>query len=323
MTEASEAPVGAQRFAGSNMPDLGKGKAADAAAGPGGPAGAPVAGPGGTPSGTPSGTPAAGGAGGFVTEIGSEAEFAALVRQSTTVPVLVDLWATWCGPCQQLSPVLEKLAGEYGGRFLLAKVDVDANPGIAAAFQVQSVPTVMALVGGQAMPLFQGAAPEAQIRQVLDALLQAAAQQGVAGTVDPAGAAPAEPPLPPLHQEAFDAIERGDLAAAQAAYTKALAEAPGDAAAKAGLAQVELLLRLEANDGGPKVGLDAVLAAADAAVAGGDPADGFARLIAALRGAAPDDKEKLRLRLLDLFEVVGAGDPAVAKARRDLASALF
>jgi putative thioredoxin len=263
-----------------------------------------------------------------VVEVTSESEFAALVQQSTSVPIVVDLWATWCGPCKQLSPILEKLAGEYGGRFILAKVDVDANRSIAQAFQVQSVPTVVAIVGGRPAPLFQGSAPENQVRAVIEALLAEAAKLGVSGTADPSGALP-EPQLPPLHQEAFDAIERGDLDAAKAAYVKALAEAPADAAAKAGLAQVELLQRLQVAEGAPAGeeaadgGLAGVMAAADAAVAMGQPAEGFAQLLAALRAAGPEDKETLRLRLLDLFEVVGASDPSVAKARRELASALF
>jgi putative thioredoxin len=153
----------------------------------------------------------------FVTEV---------VDRSQTVPVVLDFWATWCEPCKQLSPVLERLAEEFGGRFLLATVDVDANPQLGQAFQIQSIPTVFAVLKGQPIPLFQGAQPEAQVRAVLTELLRVAAANGVTGTVDvgadvadPEGDLdPAEEPLPPLHQAAYDAIETGDYAAAVSAY---------------------------------------------------------------------------------------------------------
>jgi putative thioredoxin len=149
--------------------------------------------------------------------------------------------------------------------------------------------------------------------------------------VDPANDTVPETPVPPLHQEAYNAMERNDLDAAAKAFEAALTEAPGDKEAKAGLAQVQLLRRLDAEGKtdaiaaaeAPGAGVDAQLAAADAQIAAGEPAAAFARLIKALRSAEPEDKETIRVRLLDLFEVVGADDPAVAKARRDLAAALF
>ena len=113
-----------------------------------------------------------------VTDATFEAE---VLTRSLTVPVVIDLWAEWCGPCKQLSPILEKLAREYDGRILLAKVDVDANPQLSAAFQVQSIPSVFAVVKGQPVPLFQGAIPEPQVRQVIDQLLEVAATNGVSG----------------------------------------------------------------------------------------------------------------------------------------------
>src|SRR4051794_26268121 len=149
----------------------------------------------------------------------TDATFVAeVVDRSSTVPVVIDFWATWCEPCKQLSPVLERLAAEFGGRFLLATVDVDANPQLAHAFQVQSIPTVFAVLKGQPIPLFQGAQPEAQVRAVLPELLGVAAANGVDGVV-PVGeqpevtaaeVEPEEEQLPPLHQAAYDAIDAGD-----------------------------------------------------------------------------------------------------------------
>ena len=164
--------------------------------------------------------------------------FGEVLELSRTVPVVVDLWAEWCGPCKQLSPILERVVTELDGRLVLAKVDVDANPQLSQAFRAQSIPMVVALVGGQPVPLFTGAVPEQQVRDVFAQLLQLAAQNGVTGRLEvTAGgeepAEPVEPPLPPLHAEAFQAIEEGDYPRAIAAYEKALVENPRDADARA------------------------------------------------------------------------------------------
>ncbi len=108
----------------------------------------------------------------------TDASFQADVMDtSMQVPVVIDLWATWCGPCKTLSPILERLADEYAGRWVLARVDVDANPAIAQAFQTQSIPSVFAVIGGRPLPLFQGALPEQQVRAFIDELLKVAAGQ--------------------------------------------------------------------------------------------------------------------------------------------------
>jgi putative thioredoxin len=264
---------------------------------------------------------------------------AKVLKLSLNVPVVIDLWAEWCGPCKQLSPILEKLAREYDGRMLLAKVDVDANPQLSAAFQVQSIPSVFAVLKGQPVPLFQGAIPEAQVRQVLDQLLEVAASNGVSGRVQVATPADgggrqetvAEPPHDPRYDAAADAIEKGDFAAAAEAYRSMLAETPADPEAKAGLAQVELLRRVSAADpasarraaDADPTDVSAQLAAADLDIADGKVDDAFARLVETVRRVSGDDREQVRARLLELFEVVGAADPRVAKARSALASALF
>ncbi len=268
----------------------------------------------------------------------SDANFQSEVMDlSMQVPVVLDLWATWCGPCKTLSPILERLADEYAGRWVLAKVDVDANPAIAQAFQVQSIPSVFAVVGGRPLPLFQGALPEPQVRAYLEELLTLAEANGVNGTVGgaaPAGTTAAEvtpEPVDPRMEAAYDAIEAGDWAAARAAYQSILDTAPADPVARAGLALVGVFERvggaqhaaiLAAADAAPD-DLAAQEAAADVLVLDGRPVEAFARLTGAIRFTAGDDRDRVRTHLLDLFEVVGPDDPSVARARIDLANALF
>src|SRR5690242_7788650 len=117
--------------------------------------------------------------GGFVIDVTEETFNIDVVERSRAVPVIIDLWAEWCGPCKQLSPVLEKLADEAGGQWILAKVDVDANPQLSAALQVQSIPMVVAVLGGQLVDGFLGAMPEAQVRQWIGQVLAAAEKMGM------------------------------------------------------------------------------------------------------------------------------------------------
>jgi putative thioredoxin len=257
-----------------------------------------------------------------------------VMEQSMTVPVVLDLWATWCGPCKALSPILERLADEYAGRWVLAKVDVDANPAIAQAFQVQSIPSVFAVVGGRPLPLFQGALPEPQVRAYLEELLKVSAANGITGSVGGApagGAAPAEPPADPRMEAAYDAIEAGDWATARAAYQEILDAAPADPVAKAGLALVGVFERVSGADHAAVLAtadsapddLAAQERAADVLVLDGRPVEAFARLTGAIRFTSGPDRDRLRTHLLDLFEVVGPDDPSVSRARIDLANALF
>ncbi|MDQ0993110.1 tetratricopeptide repeat protein [Streptomyces sp. V3I7] len=263
-----------------------------------------------------------------------------VLQRSAEVPVVIDFWAEWCQPCKQLSPVLERLALEYDGRFVLAKVDVDANQMLMQQFGVQGIPAVFAVVAGQALPLFQGAASEQQIRETLDQLVTVAEQRfGLTGlTVDPdaergpeeAVAEPAGPHDAAL-EAAVQALDAGDLGGAVQAYKNVLNEDPGNTEAKLGLAQAELLQRVQGADpqqvrreaADNPADVEAQIAAADLDLVGGHVDDAFGRLIDAVRRTAGDDRDALRRRLLELFEVVGSEDPRVVNARRSLARALF
>ena len=257
-----------------------------------------------------------------------------VITQSMSVPVVVDLWATWCEPCKQLSPILEKLALEYDGRWILAKVDVDAEQQIAAAFQVQSIPTVYVVIGGQVAPMFQGAMPESQVRQVLEAVLAEAEKAGITGRVATDAQAEGEetqaiqPPSDPRFDAAEAALESGDWAKAIDAYKEILSVTPGDAIAKIGLLNVNLLQRTDGRDLAEDIEkmtleTDAVLRAADATFLMGDFADAFALLIEHLKNVTGAQRDQTRERVLELFEIAGPTDPAVAKARIALTNALF
>lgn len=262
----------------------------------------------------------------------SDAGFQSVLELSTRVPVVVEFIAP--GLSSALGPIVES----YRGRLVLAIVDGSVNPQLAQAFQVREVPTVAAVVAGRPVSLFIGIPSDAEVRQVLDELLQLAAENGVSGTVpmDDApegeeGAEAAPEPLPPHHQEAFDAISAGDYATAIAEYRKALAENPRDQLAVAGLAQVSLLDRLSGRSAGElrdaaaanPGDVDAQLAVADLDVSGGHLEDAFGRLLDVFATASPADRDRIRARLLDYFEIAGAEDPRVGAARARLASLLY
>lgn len=281
--------------------------------------------------------PAATGAATAVVDVTGEADFTQAVQQSLQVPVVFALWASWSEASQTVTAELARIAGELDGRILLARVDAEAVPQVAQAFQAQAVPTVVAVLKGQALPLFQGPASPEDIRSVIDQLLEAAAANGLTGRIDTTAAPeaeapePEEPPLPPLHQAAYDAIERDDLDGAVAAYEQALAEDPKDDLARAGLGQVQLLRRTRDVDLGAAraaaaaapTDVAAQLVVADLDVLGGQVEDAFARLVDLVRATSGDDREQVRVRLVELFGVVGDADPRVTAARRALANALY
>jgi putative thioredoxin len=269
----------------------------------------------------------------FVIEVTEETFNNEVALRSRSTPVIVDLWAEWCGPCKQLSPVLEKLANEAGGAWVLAKIDVDTNPRLAQAFQAQSIPMVVAIVGGQMVDAFLGAMPEAQVRQWLDQVLEVAGQPGVQGAPRD-GAEPGEDAfddLPPALAAARDAMEEGDLDAAAGALEKALADTPADSLAKSWLAQVNLMRRVSSVDPAAVTrdaaahpeDIDAQLRAADFDMASGDAERAFDRILAVVKRTSGDERNKARLHLLDLFEVLSPDDERLKKARTQLTLLLF
>ena len=274
---------------------------------------------------------------------GSDANFGEVLELSQRVPVLVDLYADWAEQSTAMSAVLQKVVAGLRGRLVLVRVAVESNPQLAQAFQAQSVPTVAAVIAGQPVPLFAGAIAEEQLLDILEQLLQLAIQNGVTGSAvpadaeadAPADAAAAEPaaeePLPPHHAEAYEAIERGDYPAAIGFYKTAIAQDPRDQLAVAGLAQVSLLHRLagksleqirSAAAAGPH-DLDAQLDVADLDLSGGHVADAFDRLLTLFPTLDADGKNRVRERMLELFEVVGTTDPVVIAARQRLAMLLY
>lgn len=271
---------------------------------------------------------------------GTDANFTAILDLSNQVPVIVDLWAEEAPQCAELSPILEKLVIGFEGRLILVRVNAVENPGLTQAFQAETVPTTAAVLAGRPLPLFAGVAGEADIFNLFEQVLELAAQNGVVGIAKPAGissgeagapVAPPAPALPPLHQEAFDAAERADYPAAIAAWEKALKQNPNDADAKAGLAQISLLHRLQgkamadiraAAAANPE-GLEQQLDVADLDVSGGHVDDAFDRLLVLFPKLDQDGKNAVRARLLDLFEVVGLTDPAVNSARMRLTNLLY
>lgn len=276
-----------------------------------------------------------GGAGAYAIDVTEQNFQQAALEASLRHVVVLALWSPRAPQSRDFVDVVGRAVDSLGGKALLARVDVDASPAIAQALQAQGVPVVVGLVKGQPVPLFQGTAEESEVRQYLDQLVAIAVQNGLTGTAQATGAPADEPDEEPADDPRFAAADAafasGDTDAAIAEYEKLLAQAPADAEVSERLAGVKLFARTKDADlqaarqaaADDPADLDAQLLAADLDLSGGHVEDAFGRLLDVIRRTSGDDRETARERLLELFVVVGAGDPRVADARRALASALF
>ncbi|MEV4295502.1 tetratricopeptide repeat protein [Microbispora rosea] len=263
-----------------------------------------------------------------VIEVTSATFNAEVVERSLSVPVIVEATVTRADQVRQFSGVMEKLAAEAAGAWVLARVDVEADPQLAQALRMRAVPTVYLAFQGQLMPLFEGPLPESQLRQ---ALAQVFEQLGMEPAAAPGEDQPDEPPVDPELLAAEQAVEQGDLDAAAAAFERLLARSPSDEGAKIGLAGVGLLRRTQDLDPADVLrraaesqdDVDAQTQAADVEMVSGQVDEAFDRLVALVRRARGADRDKARVHLLGLFDALPADDPSVSRARRALASALF
>ncbi len=274
-------------------------------------------------------------AGRYVVEVDA-ASFDQTMQGSLRYPIVIEFYSPRAPEAAAVSADLAALATEGEGRWLLARVNVDTAAQIAQALQVQAVPTVVGVVSGQLVPLWQGTLSKAEAGAYISELLRLAAQHGVVGRAQPvagseAAAGADEPAVDPKYAAAYDAMEQEQYGTAVAEFEKILATTPGDAEATAGRAMARMFTRVTSAD--PQAvltslqtspdDLDSILAAADIEAASGSPERAFQRLLSVIRERSGDERNTARLRLLELFDAFGPADPAVLRARRDLATALF
>ncbi|MPZ61648.1 MAG: tetratricopeptide repeat protein [Propionibacteriales bacterium] len=288
------------------------------------------------------GAPPGGGSGAYSVDLNQD-NFQTEMQRSMQVPVVLSFWSRQSPPSQQLNAMLEKLADEFEGRFLFAKVDIDANPQIAQAVGVPGAPLVGVVLGGQLAPLAQNAVPEDELRQVLNQVVQTAVANGMNGRVEPregAGTSQAdtgeaesmaEEEGDPKYAEAEAALAAGEIDAAIAAYERVLEENPGDDQATIGLARTRLVARTQEIDvaaareaaAANPADVETQIQVADADLLGGHVEDAFDRLVQTVTRVGGDERDRVRRHLVELFEIVGNDDPRVPVFRTRLANALF
>jgi putative thioredoxin len=238
-------------------------------------------------------------------------------------PVIVLMWSSRSPESLDMVKTLGKLEVDYKAAFSLARVDIDANPEVAQAFQTKAVPYAVAIIAEQMVPLFEQSYPEAQVKMVIDKVLTLASEQGI-------GEAPAEQ-IEPEEIEAMEALESGNYSAAEAAYKKWLARKPAENLAKLGLAQTQLLIRTENLDLNSVIAqsnalpqdINLQLQAADVEMVNGGVEAAFNRLLIAIKSTNGDERTKIKNHLLNLFALVDPSDPRLTAARKELASAIF
>jgi putative thioredoxin len=270
--------------------------------------------------------------GSYVTEV-TQDTFEAVVRKSVQYPIVLEFYSAQAPESAAMGQVLSELANAAGGTWLLGRMSVDTSPQIVQALQIRAVPMVAGVLGGQLVPLWQGSMPKDEAAKVIAELLKMAAGNGILGKAEPQGPVGQadEAAEDPRYTPAYDAMERGDFAQARTLFEQLLAQNPADAPAKIGQAQAGLLARASALDptqvlaavAGPDPSVAAILDAADLEVATGQVEQGFRRLTDAIAASAGADRDRLRLRLLELFDTQDPADKLVLSARRNLATALF
>jgi putative thioredoxin len=247
------------------------------------------------------------------------------VSKSKEQVVVLLCWSPRSAQSKEILDILGKLESADKGAWLLGTVDVDSQPQVAQALQVKAVPIAIAIVAEQLLPLFESVPQIDQVRLVINKLLELASQKGV-------GQAPealAEMPLEPEEQAAYAALEKSDFKAAKIAYESWLKRKPNEPVAVIGLAQVDLMLRVDGLD--PELTLKSAksddltsqLMCADIEIATGNKEAAFTRLLNVIRSFSGDEKEKAKLHLIQLFNLVNPSDPSLLKARNELASLLF
>ena len=247
------------------------------------------------------------------------------VSKSKEKVIILLCWSPRSGQSKEILEILGKLEQADKDAWLLGTVDVDAQPQVAQALQIKSVPVAIAIIAEQLMPLFESVPPADQVRLVINKLLELASQKGV-------GSAPEGPTEIPMEAEevaAFEAMEKGDYKAAQRSYEAWLKRKPNEQVAVIGLAQVNLMLRIEGIDpvltlkNAKDDDLISQLMCADIEIASGNYEAAFDRLLRAVKAFSADDRDKVKAHLISLFNLVDPTDPRLIKARSQLASALF
>ena len=260
---------------------------------------------------------------------GDETSLRNFIEISNEVPVIIEFYANWSEQSKVLAQKLEQVTRAFAGRVLLLRFDFDKNVNVAKAFKIGSTPTVLALLRGQPVPLFEGDQDLANIQVVFERVLEIAAENGISRTIMvDAEAVTTAPPLPPRHQAAFDAIDAGNYEEAVNQYLEALKENPGDSLATSGLAQARLLVRTDGIDfeavlSSAPTNTEEVLLRADACMAVGHPGQAFSTILTRFASVFGDEREVLRKHLVELFLICPPEQPELADARRQLAALLY
>ena len=257
-----------------------------------------------------------------------------LLPASNEAVAIILCWSPRSTQAQSLLPMMRQFNRDDATAtgeptWIFGSVNVDAEPAVAKALQVQSVPLAIAIIQEQLVPLFESVPPADQVRAVINKVLELAAQKGVGAA--PAVAADPVDVIEPEEEAAMAALQAGDYLGAKRSYEEWLKRSPNNDFAKLGLAQVELLIRIDGvdpvdaakqADAHPE-DLAMQIMAADCEIAQGDFEGATSRLLSAVRNSAGDDRKRVRDHLLILFTLIEPDDPRLAKARQQLASALF